>query len=205
MMAGAIEMLAAGMVLAVASGRPAKPRVKCHHGPVFCRCLSGDFGSLIAINAYMYLIRNVTPPSPPSYAYVDPVVAVLLGTGFAGEPFVHPSGWRWASLFCRGAGHAGKYLFPAELKLRLVRWRSKLWLANALRVDLRAVTAAADPLFQTLSQRLIAQLQSPAQLRSQTISARHPCSCKRMISRLSRATFFANFLQPERRARCGHF
>ncbi len=43
------------------------------------------FGSLIAINAYMFLIRNVTPAVATSYAYVNPVVAVLLGTGFGGE------------------------------------------------------------------------------------------------------------------------
>ncbi|MDI5434906.1 Ig-like domain-containing protein, partial [Salmonella enterica subsp. enterica serovar Kentucky] len=39
------------------------------------------FGSIIAINAYMYLIRNVSPALATSYAYVNPVVAVLLGTG----------------------------------------------------------------------------------------------------------------------------
>ncbi len=47
------------------------------------------FGSLIAINAYMFLIRNVTPAVATSYAYKDPVVAVLLGTGFGGEPVAH--------------------------------------------------------------------------------------------------------------------
>ncbi|STL55161.1 putative DMT superfamily transporter inner membrane protein [Escherichia coli] len=33
----------------------------------------------------MYLIRNVSPALATSYAYVNPVVAVLLGTGLGGE------------------------------------------------------------------------------------------------------------------------
>jgi drug/metabolite transporter (DMT)-like permease len=43
----------------------------------------------------MFLIRNVTPAVATSYAYVNPVVAVLLGTGFGGEACRSLSGWRW--------------------------------------------------------------------------------------------------------------
>jgi drug/metabolite transporter (DMT)-like permease len=44
------------------------------------------FGSLIAFTAYSWLLR-VTPPSLAStYAYVNPVVAVILGWALAGEP-----------------------------------------------------------------------------------------------------------------------
>lgn len=53
------------------------------------------FGSIIAINAYMYLIRNVSPALATSYAYVNPVVAVLLGTGLGGERL---SPVEWAAL-----------------------------------------------------------------------------------------------------------
>jgi drug/metabolite transporter (DMT)-like permease len=49
---------------------------------------------VIAINAYMYLIRNVSPAIATSYAYVNPVVAVLLGTGFGGEHLPASSGSR---------------------------------------------------------------------------------------------------------------
>ncbi|MFA9209584.1 MAG: EamA family transporter, partial [Yersinia sp. (in: enterobacteria)] len=38
-----------------------------------------------AISAYMFLLKNVRPAVATSYAYVNPVVAVLLGIGFAGE------------------------------------------------------------------------------------------------------------------------
>lgn len=50
---------------------------------------------MIAISAYMYLIRTVTPAVATSYAYVNPVVAVLLGTTFAGESL---SSLEWLAL-----------------------------------------------------------------------------------------------------------
>ncbi|MFJ2366503.1 drug/metabolite exporter YedA [Pseudomonas sp. NPDC087697] len=43
------------------------------------------FGSIIAFNAYMYLLKHVRPAAATSYAYVNPAVAVLLGIVFAGE------------------------------------------------------------------------------------------------------------------------
>ena len=43
------------------------------------------FGSLIAYNAYLYLLANVSPATATSYAYVNPVIAVLLGALFLGE------------------------------------------------------------------------------------------------------------------------
>ena len=44
------------------------------------------FGSLVAFTAYSWLLRNVTPARAATYAYVNPVVAVLLGWLLAGEP-----------------------------------------------------------------------------------------------------------------------
>lgn len=43
------------------------------------------FGSLIAYSAYIYLIHNTSPALATSYAYVNPVVAVVLGVVFGGE------------------------------------------------------------------------------------------------------------------------
>ena len=43
------------------------------------------FGSLVAFSAYGYLLRHARPSLAMSYAYVNPVVAVLLGAGLAGE------------------------------------------------------------------------------------------------------------------------
>ena len=44
------------------------------------------FGSLVAFTAYSWLLRNVTPSSAATYAYVNPVVAVFLGWLLASEP-----------------------------------------------------------------------------------------------------------------------
>ncbi len=43
------------------------------------------FGSLIAFTAFVYLLRVSTPARVATYAYVNPVVAVLLGWLFADE------------------------------------------------------------------------------------------------------------------------
>lgn len=44
------------------------------------------FGSLIGFTAYSWLLRHVTTSSAATYAYVNPVVAVLLGWLLANEP-----------------------------------------------------------------------------------------------------------------------
>lgn len=114
MMAGAIEMLAAGIVLLTASALSGE-----HLSAVpplsgfFAVGYLALFGSIIAISAYMYLIRNVSPALATSYAYVNPVVAVLLGTGFGGE---HLSSVEWLALaiiiLAVVLVTLGKYLFP---------------------------------------------------------------------------------------------
>lgn len=43
------------------------------------------FGSLIAYSAYLYLLRTVRPALATSYAFVNPVVAMLLGSWLANE------------------------------------------------------------------------------------------------------------------------
>jgi drug/metabolite transporter (DMT)-like permease len=43
------------------------------------------FGSLVAFSAYVWLVANVKPTVATSYAYVNPVVALMLGMTFAGE------------------------------------------------------------------------------------------------------------------------
>lgn len=116
MMAGAIEMLTAGIILLVASMVSGERLTAL---PPLSGFLALGylivFGSIIGINAYMYLIRNVTPAIATSYAYVNPVVAVLLGTGFAGEVL---SQVEWIALcviiFAVVLVTVGKYFFPAK-------------------------------------------------------------------------------------------
>ncbi|NDV13627.1 drug/metabolite exporter YedA [Crenobacter caeni] len=43
------------------------------------------FGSIVAYSAYLYLLKNVSAAAATSYAYVNPIIAVLLGVAFLGE------------------------------------------------------------------------------------------------------------------------
>jgi drug/metabolite transporter (DMT)-like permease len=45
------------------------------------------FGSLVGFSAYSHLLRHTRPLVATSYAYVNPVLAVVLGVVFAGERF----------------------------------------------------------------------------------------------------------------------
>lgn len=116
MMAGAIEMLAAGIVLLATSLLTGERMTTLPDLSGFLAVgYLALFGSLIAINAYMYLIRNVSPALATSYAYVNPVVAVLLGTGFAGES-LSPVEWLALGVIILAVVLVtlGKYLFPAK-------------------------------------------------------------------------------------------
>jgi drug/metabolite transporter (DMT)-like permease len=48
------------------------------------------FGSIIGYTAYVYLLGVVSAAKAATYAYVNPVIAVILGWAFANEPL----GWR---------------------------------------------------------------------------------------------------------------
>jgi drug/metabolite transporter (DMT)-like permease len=45
-----------------------------------------SFGSVVALSAYVWLLQVSTPAKASTYAYVNPVVAVLLGWALAAEP-----------------------------------------------------------------------------------------------------------------------
>lgn len=44
------------------------------------------FGSLIGFSSFIYILTHASPTRVSTYAYVNPVVAVLLGWALAGEP-----------------------------------------------------------------------------------------------------------------------
>ena len=48
------------------------------------------FGSLVGYSAYMYAVKYLPISTVSLYAYVNPIIAVLVGTWLAAEPF----GWR---------------------------------------------------------------------------------------------------------------
>jgi drug/metabolite transporter (DMT)-like permease len=51
------------------------------------------FGSLIAFAAYIWLLGVTSAARVATYAYVNPVVALLLGWALAGEPLTVRTGW----------------------------------------------------------------------------------------------------------------
>jgi drug/metabolite transporter (DMT)-like permease len=85
----AMQMLAGGValfVVGVALGEP----VRYDFGSFSWKSLFGlayliVFGSIVAFTAYVWLLRVSTPARVSTYAYVNPVVAVLLGWAIAGE------------------------------------------------------------------------------------------------------------------------
>lgn len=94
LVSAAMQMLAGGLVLAVVAG------VSGEYGQVQPGSISLESwlglaylvvaGSLLAFTAYTWLLRVAPTSLVGTYAYVNPVVAVLLGTVILGEPFT----WR---------------------------------------------------------------------------------------------------------------
>jgi drug/metabolite transporter (DMT)-like permease len=91
MLAAAIEMLAGGVVLlAVAAGSGEFSRVHWTSLPasswIALAYLIGP-GSILAFTAYGYALSHLPVATVSTYAYVNPVVAVLAGIVFLGEQF----------------------------------------------------------------------------------------------------------------------
>ena len=94
MLAAAIEMLAGGVVLlAVAAGSGEFSRIHWSSVPatswIALAYLIGP-GSILAFTAYGYALSHLPVTTVSTYAYVNPVVAVLAGIMFLGERFT----WR---------------------------------------------------------------------------------------------------------------
>jgi drug/metabolite transporter (DMT)-like permease len=85
-MAPAAQMLIAAVVLAIISlatgeqstGTPGPAAIGAFVYLVF-------FGSMISLIAYAHLLRSTRPAIATSYAYVNPLLAVMIGVGFADE------------------------------------------------------------------------------------------------------------------------
>ncbi|MBZ4421618.1 drug/metabolite exporter YedA [Myxococcus sp. RHST-1-4] len=87
MLCGGVFMLGFGLVLGehVPAAMPGAQAV-------FAWFYLVIFGSLVGYSAYGYLLRHARPSVATSYAYVNPVVAVLLGGVLAGE-MMKPMTW----------------------------------------------------------------------------------------------------------------
>ncbi len=91
MLAAAIEMLAGGVVLlAVGAGTGEFSRIHWSSVPATSWIALGYLigpGSIIAFTAYGYALSHLPVTTVSTYAYVNPVVAVLAGIVFLGEQF----------------------------------------------------------------------------------------------------------------------
>ena len=84
-----MQMLAGGVVLA-AAGTAAGELGEVDLGAASARSVGGlvyliVFGSIVAFSAYAWLLRNTRVSLAATYAYVNPVVAVVLGWAVLGE------------------------------------------------------------------------------------------------------------------------
>jgi drug/metabolite transporter (DMT)-like permease len=86
-----MQMLAGGALLLLA-GAAAGEFGQFNAGGVSARSVLAllyltVFGAIIGYSAYVWLLRHVHPGRVSTYAYVNPVVAVMLGWAIAGEAF----------------------------------------------------------------------------------------------------------------------
>jgi drug/metabolite transporter (DMT)-like permease len=85
-MAPAMQMITGGAVLAVlaiATGEPLAVHASADAWLALAYMIVA--GSLIGFTAYSWLLRNARPTVATSYAYVNPILAVLAGAALSGE------------------------------------------------------------------------------------------------------------------------
>ena len=92
LMGAAAEMLTGGAALAVLSVVFREQWRTPSPGSLWALLYLILAGSLLAYSAYMYLVAHTSPALATSYAYVNPLVAVLLGVGLGSERLGH-LGW----------------------------------------------------------------------------------------------------------------
>lgn len=76
------------------------------------------FGTLVALNAYLWLLQNTSAALAGSYSFVNPAVALLVGVALGGELL---TGWVFAALSLIGAALA--FILYGQA---LQRWLEKL-------------------------------------------------------------------------------
>lgn len=88
-MASGLQMLSGGVllgVLGVLTGEPARLSLDAiSTQSLLAVAYLVVFGSLVGFSTYMWLLQKASPTAVGTYAYVNPAVAVLLGSLFAGE------------------------------------------------------------------------------------------------------------------------
>jgi drug/metabolite transporter (DMT)-like permease len=83
------QMICGGLLLLFAGAATGELR-RLHLGSISILSLASFaylviIGAVVGYTAYIWLLRHCDPARVATYAYVNPIVAVLLGTAFAGE------------------------------------------------------------------------------------------------------------------------
>jgi drug/metabolite transporter (DMT)-like permease len=81
----AVQMLGAAVMTTILALVTQEQFYEIKFEPVVAIIYLATFGSMIGFSAYMYLLQKVRPALATSYAYVNPIVAVILGIMFASE------------------------------------------------------------------------------------------------------------------------
>ncbi len=113
LMAAAVQMIAGGTLFFAMSflwGEPLPKAVSFRSGVALFYLIV--FGAIIGFSAYTWLINNVRASLATSYAYVNPVFAVLIGVALAGESIT-------------GAGLGAMAAITAAVMLVVVGGRAK--------------------------------------------------------------------------------
>jgi drug/metabolite transporter (DMT)-like permease len=86
----AAQQMVCGGLLLLLTGIVTGELQRFHPGSISARSLGAFIylvviGAVVGYTAYIWLLRHCDPAKVATYAYVNPIVAVLLGAGFAGE------------------------------------------------------------------------------------------------------------------------
>jgi drug/metabolite transporter (DMT)-like permease len=101
-MSAALQSLLAGAILClIGLGTGELPRWVWSRESVFALLYLAVFGSCFAYAAYVWLLHEVSPPVLGTYAYINPLVAVVLGWLLLGESLNMP---QMAAMFVILAG-----------------------------------------------------------------------------------------------------
>ncbi|MFC4426927.1 drug/metabolite exporter YedA [Deinococcus navajonensis] len=103
LMGSAAQMVTGGAVLAAFSVLSGERWGSPTAASVWALAYLTVFGSLVAYSAYMYLVAHTRPALATSYAYVNPVVAIILGVLLGGE-HLGPMGWAALAVIVAGVG-----------------------------------------------------------------------------------------------------
>jgi drug/metabolite transporter (DMT)-like permease len=103
-MTSALQMMCGGLLLlivGIAAGEPQQLTAAAFtHRALASLAYLIAFGSWLGFGSFSYLLERVSPATLGSYAFVNPLVAVLLGVWILGEPLTAGLGWAALLILC---------------------------------------------------------------------------------------------------------